>query len=231
MAAEFRSGSILSRTTRTNSTITAPAGIQDGDVLLIIFEIAAATPPGPPTPTAPAGFALSDGGFPATNTDGAFISNVYVWSKVASSEAGNYTVTHSSSISSAYMLAASGAAAVSPLDPTATIGEGGDTGTTATAPGLTTIVTGSLIVWWLNSWDLGLVAPPGGATPTFTTRYDPEDAVLHVGTGVLTPAGATGNKVATIPVSGSPWSTGLVAIKAAAAPASGGIGSRFDDWF
>lgn len=212
--AAFRSDSVLDRTTRTNSPITAPSGIQAGDALAIVFEIAGVGTP--PVPTPPDGFVLLSDDFPSTNTDGSFVSNIYVYGKLADEEdegAATYTVTHSSAITGAYMVAVSGAALVDTFTPEATIGEG--VGNPATAPGLTTTVDGSLIIWWANFWDPGSVTPPSGSTPTFTNRYNPTSGTgLHAATGVMDTAGATGDKTS-VP-SGSPWSTGLVAIKAIA---------------
>lgn len=212
MGADFRSGSSVNYGLRTNTTITAPAGIQNGDVLLLIFEIGAN--PTPPTPTPPAGFtALA--GFPLTRSDGnGFTVNTYAWRKIANAESGDYTVTHTSANSNAYMLAALGADTADPINPAPTTQTG--TGATATAPGLTTVADQSLIVYWCSKWNFPGITPPGGTTPTLTTRLDGSATLLFVSTGVLSPAGATGSKVATgLPnASTEPWGSGLVAIKA-----------------
>lgn len=221
---DFISGSILARATRTNSTITAPTGIVDGNPLVILFEIAAADPPGPPVPTPPLGFNLFAGGFPATNTDGAFISNLYAWGKVANGEAGDYTVLNASAITSAFMLNLTPGDLVDPFNIAASIGEG--VGGTPTVGSITTLVDLSCVIWVANAWDLGSITPPSGATPTFVSRYDPADAVLHVATGVMSPAGATGSKTWVTPVPASPWSGALIPVSAAAAAGSNNGSSR-----
>lgn len=221
MPATFATDSVLDRSTRTNSTIVAPTGIQDGDGLVIVFEMALLG--SPPTPTPPTGFLPLSDDFPVNNTDGSFNSNIYVWGKPANGESGDYLVTHSSAISGAYMLRASGAALANTFLPEASIGQGG--GNPATAPGLTLPINGYLVLWWANYWDPGSVTPPTG----FTSRYNPSSGTgLHTATGEFN-AGPTGDALSVPP--GSPWSTGLVAIAPFVAAGTGGIGGRFDDWF
>lgn len=211
--AQFRSDSQLGNATRTNTVITAPAGIQNNDALLIIFEIGAT--PAPPIPTPPAGFTVLSG-FPLNRADSfGFRVDTYAWVKIAASESGDYTVTHTSAFSNAYMLAASRTNIGTPIDPAPTTNIG--LGDTATALGLTTVINNSLIVYYCSRWNWPGINPPGGATPTFTTRDDGVDGTLFISTGVLSPPGATGNKVATglLNTPTEPWASGLIAIRAA----------------
>lgn len=213
MAAAYRSHTTLTYASRTNSTITAPSGIQNDDILVIIFQIAASGTP--PTPTTPTGFSVATG-FPVSITDtGNFRMDTRIYWKVASSESGNYTVTHSSASSDAVMLAASGGNTSTPLNPNPTTNNG--TGTSSSAPGLTTVENDSLIIHWSISWALGGgMSPPTGSTPTFTERVDSSSLVTYMSTGVLATAGATGNKSQTVNGDGTtPWRAGLIAINAA----------------
>jgi hypothetical protein len=222
---DWKAESILERTTRTNSTITQPPGIADGDPLLILFEIAGVgTPPVPPPPTGFDAITVTGGdSFPATLTDGSFVSNLYAFGRVADNESGDYVVTHSSAITGAYMLVADKGALVNTFLPAATIAEGG--GNPATAPGITLPIGGYLVVWYANYWDPGNVTAPTG----FTNRYNPTSGTgLHVAT-MLAGAGATGDATSVPP--GSPWATGLISIAPLVVAGTGGIGTRFDDWF
>jgi hypothetical protein len=208
MAVTFRSDSSLAYTSRTNTTITAPAGIQDDDVLLIIFEVGGNPPT---TPTPPSGFTSVGGSYPINRTPGGFSVDTYAWYKVANGETGDYTVTHATASTTAYMLAASGADTADPIEPAPT-GQSA-LSTTAVAPGLTTATDDSLVVFWAGSFDvLGAVTPPSGSTPTFTERMDSASSILYVATGVMATAGATGDK--TVTVSQDPYGAGLIAIAA-----------------
>lgn len=214
----YGTDSILTRTTRTNSTIIAPTGIVDGDTLVIVYEIGIAG--AVPTPVQPAGFVLPvSGTYPTVMTDGAFTNHTYVWSKEANGEAGDYTILNASAITGAFMFKVSGAIP-GPITVSTTL-EGA--GNPATAPGLNVPTDGSMVVWWANYWDLGDVPGPGGTTPTFTSRYNPLVASsMHVATGVFSGTGPTGDKTTVPP--GSPWASGLLLIEAPAA-AGGGTGS------
>lgn len=211
-AVAFRSDSSVAYANRTNTLINAPAGVQDNDGLLLIFEDGA---PGAvaPVPTPPAGFVILPG-FPLTRSDlNPFTVDTYAWGKIAAGEPANYTVTHANANTNAYMLAALGANLVTPFSPNPTTNTG--LGATATAPGLTTLANNSLIVYYCSKWNFPGITPPGGVTPVLTTRLDGSVTLLFVSTGVLGAAGATGDKIATgLPNAATePWASGLIAIR------------------
>lgn len=225
--AAFVSDSFVNYGTRTNTDITAPGSIVDGLGLLIVFEIGALNPPGVPTPTPPAGFNILNN-YPVTRADSnGFTVDTYAWLKIAASEAGNYQVVHSSASSNAYMVAVSGINTVSPVSPNPTVNNG--LGTTATALGLTTPVDASFVLYWCSKWNFPGITPPGGTTPTLTTRLDGSATLLFTSTGIMSPQGATGDKIATgLPNAGNePWASGLISLQAAAA--SGGSGGWLFD--
>ncbi len=212
-AVAFRSDSFVAYGARTDTTIPAPAGIQDDDGLLIIFEDGALNPPGVPVPTPPAGFLILNG-FPLTRADSnGFTVDTYAWGKIAASESGDYQIIHANASSNAYMLAASGVNLITPFSPNPTTNTG--LGDTATAPGLITAVDNSLIVYYCSKWNFPGITPPGGVTPVLTTRLDGTVTLLFVSTGVLSPQGATGDKIATgLPNTPTePWASGLIAIR------------------
>lgn len=208
----FRSDSSVNYANRTNTLINAPAGVQDNDGLLLIFEDGA---PGAtaPVPTPPAGFVILPG-FPLTRSDtNPFTVDTYVWGKIAAGEPANYTINHANANTNAYMLAASGVNLVTPFDPNPTTNIG--LGATATAPSITTVANNSLIVYYCSKWNFPGITPPGGVTPVLTTRLDGSATLLFVSTGVLAAQGATGAKIATgLPNSPTePWASGLIAIR------------------
>ena len=207
-AAALRSMSSTTYTTRTNTTITAPAGIQNGDILILAFLVGGASPP---TATLPAGFAVLQG--PSEATDGSFIARRQLAWKVASSESGNYTVTHTSSASQGVMLCVSGASGSTPVSSNnAWTGTG--TGDLIIATGVTTPSNNSLVAYIVHNWELwGAGTAPTGSTPTFTEQLDSATSLFYVATGVLATAGATGDKTnsATQPDS-SAWAAFLVTV-------------------
>lgn len=212
----FRSSSFVNYANgRTDTEITAPDDIEDLDDLLIIFEIGANNPPGPPAPTPPLGFNIVNG-FPLTRADSnGFTVDTYAWRKTAAAEAGNYTVAHANASTNAYMQAAFGQNLVTPYAPNPTTATG--LGDTATAPGLITPANNCLIVYGCSKWSFPGITPPGGVTPVLTTRLDGSVTLLFISTGNLAVAGATGNKIATnLPNSPTePWATWLISIQPA----------------
>jgi hypothetical protein len=206
----YRSSSTVNYASHANTTITAPAGIANGDLLLIYFCVGAASVI---TATPPTGFTALTG-FPSSVTDSGFNVNCYAWKKTASSESGSYVVTHATNSSLAYMGAYSGANASTPINPNPTIATGA--GTTSTATGLTTAANNSYVVAFYQDWGdvSNQLVKPTGTTPTFTTRANQADTtLLFVCDGPLATAGATGNKAITNNNSGShPWQAALIAI-------------------
>jgi hypothetical protein len=183
-AAAYRAVSFTSYASRTNTTINAPAGVTNGDVLILAFIAGGATPP---TPTLPAGFTTIQG--PTTETDGSFgVSRTLAW-KVASGEGASYTITHATASSAAVMVAISGASSSTPVSSSA-----GGTGFTTTAPSITTPADNSVVLFITHAWTFyGAADPPGGTTPTFTERLDDGTSIMYLASGVLATAGATGS--------------------------------------
>jgi len=177
---------------RTNTTLVAPAGIENDNILLLFFVIAAQT--SAPTPTPPSGFTVLTG-FPNDISDGlGFNVDYYAWRKIASGESGDYTITHTSATTDAFMYVLAGADTTTPINPNPTLNEG-TTGTTTTALGLTTAIDNSLVIFATHNWDEynDTASPPTGTTPTFTERLN-STGILYLADGLLATAGATGNK-------------------------------------
>jgi hypothetical protein len=221
MAAAYRSHSTLSLGTRTNSTFAAPSGIQNGDTLLILIS-AGQVPAIAVTP--PAGFATCTG-FPLEYgySGDTWKVRLYAFWKVAASESGSYTCTHSSGSSEGVMYAVSGGHATTPINPNPTtqIHTTETTGSTLTAPSITPAVADSFIAWFGGTWDdFGNDATPATG---FTERYNPTSgSVLYVADGVFA-AAATGTvTVTSTQQNGLQNACAMVCVEAAVGGGGGG---------
>jgi hypothetical protein len=192
MAVAFGSSSTLAEGTRSNSSYTAPAGLWH-------FEFLAAA--GAPAATPPSGFAAVPGAtWPAALTIGGNGFSQDFWYKIASSESGNYATTHASCTTRGMIACVTGNDTGTPFIPNPTQGSNpfSTSGTTTTFTGLTTTVNSELILCFAsddNDAGANLTAP-AGTTPTFTEQVD-DNHGNYLCTGVLSPAGATGNKTMT----------------------------------
>lgn len=235
MAVAFGTSSSVTEATAVNCTYTAPASIANGDLLMIwhIMFLAGGTPP---TPTPPAGFSQVPGITWPINVAGFTAADhitCWLWYKIAASESGNYTVTHTSSVRRGWMARITGANTTTPFAPNPTSNAGvaptGNLPITSTFLGLTTSVDSELIMAIGTDWNdsANNLTPPAGSTPTFTERVDIGGAYLA--TGLLSPAGATGNKTMTNNSGvNNPWATVLAAVQPSggAAPGRGKSRSR-----
>lgn len=207
MAVEFVAVSNTDYSSRTNVTVAKPTGVADGDLMLAMLTIGNATPP---TPTPPSGWTLLSG-FPSTVTNSGFSVVTRVYWKVASSEGSDYTWNHATSSSQVAIVAYSGVDTSDPFSAAHTINTGDSQ--TSTATGLTPDVDGSMIVLLEHDWAGGSPAstPPTGSTPTFTERLDV--TFTYIADGILTTAGATGNKsFANSNTAADPFTAVLVAL-------------------
>lgn len=196
----FISFSTLANGTRTNSTVTAPAGRANNDVLRYVLLLAAE--PGPnPTPSPPTGFTQilhtdANNLFGATSVGDL---SLWIWEhriEDITSEPANYTATHASAISEAYMeCIRDRVRAGSTEDFAATTNTVAGITSTYTANGGSTTRDGSFVTFIVGSWDTNNpMTPPPGSTPVFTERSDPAAGVLYVANGTMASFGATGNK-------------------------------------
>jgi hypothetical protein len=217
VAAAFENGSGTTYASRTNTTVTAPTGIANGDILLgFILTATAGTPP---TPSLPSGFSQI-GSTTDVSGAGGFVVRAVWCIKVASGESGDYTFTHSSTSSQGWIGRFSGCDTTTPQDATSTYnsasGSAGNTTTTWT--GLTTVTNGALLV--AMEHDFGDSANNLSAPSGMTERRD--TSIHYVATEVFATAGATGNRTHTNNNVGGggndAWQARLVALR----PATGG---------
>ena len=229
MATAFRSSSATTYATRTNTTLTAPAGIVNDDNLLLYFILGASTEAGIPTPTFPSGFSVLTG-FPVTvnqdNNPSQFSVRSWALRKVASGESGSYTITHSSASSDAYMCAVSGGE-TGALAITPTKADGDGTGNIS-IPSITPTIDNSFILWVAHNWQLfGGHSPPTGTTPTFTERSDSASSLIYACDGVLATAAATGAKAKASGNlgAGDQWAGTMVCVQAVVSALAGDEGA------
>ena len=218
MACSFISQSTINQGSRTNTTITAPASIADNDILRIFFWLAAEPGP-PPTPTPPTGFSqlLASTTLTGLGGTGNGELRVWLWEKRAATESGDYTVTHDSAFSLAYMEVIRGAVASGSAEDFAATSNNQTNNSTYTATGGTTTVTGSFVTFFVGAWNTIGATPPPGTTPAYTERYDTTEG--YAANGVMVPAGATGNEDASGAAQGATGgSTSVLASVKAIAP-------------
>jgi hypothetical protein len=174
--------------TRASTTLIAPSGITDGDLLIIFFIITTGI-----APLFPATFA---------NELGASNANFDIWFgvKIAASESGNYILTNSSAATQGWIGCYSNATLFGTNDlgsDTGTTGIG--TGVTTTLSSITTTANNDLILFVSqdqNTTSNNLIGP-SGVTPTFTKRFGESSinpSAMYVADGVLPLAGSTGIK-------------------------------------
>jgi hypothetical protein len=213
MAIAFRSISTTTYTARSNTTVTAPASIGNGDILLLTFILGSSTTV--PTPILPAGFTQIDS-TSVVQGGGGFGADFRVCWKRALSESGDYLIQHTTASSQASIIVYSGCiASGSPVNvyskafatnPTAL-------GQTSTATSVTTTVANTQLVLSEHNWTgNGTLTPPAGMTEQF-------DGLLYIADQANAATGATGARShSTGNGPTDPWSAFLVAL----APQVGG---------
>lgn len=219
MAVAYESISSTTYGSRTDTTVTAPTGIQAGNLLLAwMAKVHGSSLDDAPTP--PTGFATVPGTWPLEPSGPAIFMDCWLYYKVADSGdavAVDFTFTHAARSTQVVMIRVSGQDTGTPFNvtPSQTIG----TDVTATWTGVTTTVDGCLVILFGSDWaqNTNDLAPPSGSTPTFTERLD--ILLTYVATGTLATAGATGDKTHASNATGAgAWASVLVAL----APAGGG---------
>lgn len=202
---------------RTNTTVTAPSGITDGDILFFA-HFAASSGTGTKSVTAPSGFTavpLVSGTWPLNINDGSFGASIRLWYKVASGESGNYTATHAALSTQGVMWRVSAGDATNLLARlnSGTSGSAAD----STALSMTTTNNGALVgvIGWDWADTTNNLTGPSGTTPTFTERLDV--TLTGLWTGNLATAGATGDKTfannTNDAVSQNPWAAVMFVVE------------------
>lgn len=196
----LRSQSNTTYASRTNTTITAPSGIADGDILLAAIFCGRQSND-PATPTLSGWTQI--GTATLVNDAGGFRGSLFLFYKRASSESGDYTFTHIAMSTQGWMGAFSGAIATG--SPIGAASANNGTGSTSTGTGITTTVNGSWLLYLAHDWiGGGALSPPSGMTERF-------DGLVYAATELRATAGATGNRTQTTAnASGDPWAARMV---------------------
>jgi hypothetical protein len=208
----FGSQNILTGGVRTDATYVAPAGIANGNFLVIagMWGKLGGVVVTPPTNW------IEFAGSPLNVMDppDTFVASLRIYGKLANNEVGNYQFTHDSASTEGVIMRFTGLAS-SPVSPNPTVNFG--TGTTSTALGLTA-APGSDVLYITIAWD-GQGGPvPAGATPTFIERLNGGN--VYVATGNFAAGGPTGDKSnANGNAVGNEWAAVLAAL---APPVVGG---------
>ncbi|WP_454626946.1 hypothetical protein [Bradyrhizobium cenepequi] len=203
---DFRSVVSTTYASRTNTTISKPAGTADNDILIgALFVGASGTAP---TPTAPSGWTMIGTATSVVDPSG-FNGKFYLYWKRAASEGASFTFTHAAASSQAFIAAYSGCVmSGSPVDVSSS---NSGTGSTSTGTGVTTAGANELLLWIAHNWDIAAVTPPAGMVERF-------EGLICLADTRQVAAGATGNKATTAngnTITQSPWVARLIALKPA----------------
>lgn len=211
--------------TRTNSTITAPSGITNGDLLVAVLHIGDGSALPALTVTPPSGWAAVTNSPSAIDKSDPYTTAIHVFYKVASGEAGNYTFSHSSADTEGYMYRLTGADTSTPIDvtPAASQCASGANGSVTNYAAITTVTNGAFVILCEAMWDSGAGSDTvTGSNPTIAVRRSGGNS--WIGDGLQTTAGTTtartrtnGNGPSTGSIN-SPWASLVVPIR----PATGG---------
>lgn len=205
--------------TRTNSTITAPSGIANGDLLVAVLFVGDGSLLPALSITPPSGFVEVTNSPTSQDKADPYTISAHVFYKVASGESGNYTFTHSSADTEGYMYRLTGCNTSTPIDatPVAAQSATGALGTTTTYNSITTATNDAFLIFAEGSWDGSGSGTVSGSTPTITARRT--GTVCWIGDGTLATAGATGSRTrangnsAGTGAANSPWVSIVVAIR------------------
>jgi hypothetical protein len=200
----FRALSSILYTQRVTSTvITKPTGTVDGDVMVMTFMAGRPDLAALVVDTFPTGW--TQVGTQSVVTAGGFYVRIHVWWKRAAGEGADYTFLHANSLwTEATIVTYAGAVASgNPID--AFSQNGANTGSTATATGVTS--TGNTkLIYTGHNWDGGGTrSPPTG----MAERYD---NLVYSADQDWPNASATGDRTQTLATS-NPWQVFLVALK------------------
>jgi hypothetical protein len=209
MAIAFRSEAHTSYlASQTNTTVTKPAGVVDGDIMVMTLAVASSvlTDIEVADITPPAGWTTIGTSTVQTQSGGGFHGRLSVWWKRASSEGSSYAFTHSTMNSQLMIAAYSGClASGSPVD---VFSQNNAITGNATGTGVTTTVANTKLIWTGHNWDAsGTLTPPTGMTERL-------DSLVYYADQDIASAGATGNRTQT-QASSAVWQAYLIALKPA----------------
>lgn len=208
-----RATATVALATRTNTTVTPPAGTTTGDLLVV--DIAVGGTGAAATITPPAGWTQV-----ATLAYGDASDNYYLrmsrFVKAWASGETSYVFTHVSKSSQAYTRALVGANTSSPGDGTPFTLNQDNNGASSIAGSMTTATNGAWVLVFRGSWDGNAITPPSGYTESLDTPVIWEgyqEKATAGATGTITvPAGNGGLAPSGLIISAIKPSTGTVPV-------------------
>lgn len=201
-------------------TLNKPTGTLDGHVLYA-FVIQDDT-------LGPFADATGPAGWVKLGTNSTTHMHTTAWRKVASSEGASWNWTHASAILyQGMVIALSGADTVVPEDIT-TLFNSANTGTSLTATGGTTVTDNAWFMPMYVAWNAATLTKDASATQVVATFGSTGD-LMRADQITKTPAGATGNLVATQDAGGNEWVAVSVFVRPAGAQQQR-VGAGFRGW-
>jgi photosystem II stability/assembly factor-like uncharacterized protein len=200
----FRSSSSTTYAVRTDTTLSAPSGLVDDDVIIAAIFVGADTTA--PSVIAPAGFTELPGSPTSVTDSGNFNGQLHVYAKRAASESGSYTFTHSSASSQAILLAYAGASKSGLFIDASSHNTG--VGVSSDALGITTTQPNDMLIWISHNWTgSGNLSPPVELTERF-------DGLVYAADIPFASTGATNDVVQSDNgnTGSDPWAAWLIGI-------------------
>lgn len=181
---------------RTNTTITAPTGIVNGNLLVAVLFVGHASALPLLAVTPPAGWTEETNSPSGIDDTDPYEVSVRVYHKVASGESGDYTFTHAAAETQGYMYRLTGADTSTPIDATPVATQyTSPNGQTTTYGSVTTVTNGCFLIFAECDWDGPGSGTVSGTTPSIALRR--AGTVTWLGDGSQTTAGATGSRTRT----------------------------------
>lgn len=210
-------GAIGSGTNVSSISVSAPAGVVSTDIVLVTISMT-----GNPTVTTPPGWNL------AVRTDGTSQAGATYWALGSISFPASFSFSITQNAVAGVATAYSGVDNTTPLDVAAAGQYNSASSQTVTAPSITTINDGDLIVIAMQWWMSARQNPPSWSGYTYTTRTSggirgstTNSAALEIGDEPQVTAGATGTNTATVGT-GSTTTSQTIALRPAGLGGGGG---------
>lgn len=178
---------------RTNTTITAPTGITNGDLLVAVLFVGHASALPLLTVTPPTGWTEVANSPSGVDAPDPYEVSIRVYTKPASGESGDYTFTHAAAETQGYMYRLTGASTSTPVDATPAAAVWSSlNGQTTTYGSVTTVTNGCFLIFAEADWDGPGSGTVSGTTPSIAVRR--AGTVTWLGDGTQTTAGATSSR-------------------------------------
>jgi len=202
----FRSQTNTTYASRVSTTLTPPAGLTNGDILIATIFVGRGS--APMNPSLPGGWA--EFGTKTAVTDGGFYGDLHIYWKRAASESGDYLFTTGITAHSTQGLLKAYSGCKATGTPLAATSNNTGTGTAEVGTGITTTAANSWLLYEAHNWEgTGTLTPPAGMTERL-------DILVYSADELITAAGPTGNRShANVNAGANPWAVRMVELLAA----------------